>query len=249
MAAPKVALITGANRGIGLETARQLGRLGFTVLLGVRTLAKGVKAVGTLRQDGITARAVALDVADEASIQSAVREISAEFPALDVLVNNAGIAPDLGVGPQTKASTGPREMWHQTFGTNLFGLVRVCQLFLPLLRAAPAARIVNVSSRMGSLSITVDSRSGFRDRVGKCDVAYACSKAAVNMFTLHLATELADTPIKVNAAHPGWVRTDMGGPHAPMTVEEGARTLVTLATLGSDGSSGQFVHDGDVLPF
>lgn len=232
-----VALITGANKGIGLETARQLAKQGLLVIIGARDEAKGRAAAEALRKEGADARSVRLDVTDPASITAAAEQIGRDPGRLDVLVNNAGV---FAMGKDGAASTTGIETFRQTFDTNLYGVAAVTQAFLPMLRRSPAGRIVNLSSILGSVAEHADPNSGvFQMKV----TAYDCSKAALNMYTNHLAHELRGTTIKVNAAHPGWVKTDMGGPEAPMEIEDGARTSVWLATLPAEGPSGGFYHN------
>jgi NAD(P)-dependent dehydrogenase (short-subunit alcohol dehydrogenase family) len=241
----RVALITGANKGLGLETARQLGRMNITVLLGARDTSKGEAAAKKLSAEGIDARALQLDVTSDKDRDAAARFIQENFGKLDILVNNAGIAVDGGWGGNTTSSTTPQAL-QQTFATNLFATVALTQALLPLLRKSPAARIVNLSSIMGSLTLHSDPKSPI---YGVKPFAYDASKTALNAFTVHLAHELRDTKIKVNSAHPGWVKTDMGTDAAPMGVEEGARTSVALATLPDDGPTGAFIHLGKTLPW
>ena len=234
----KVALITGANKGIGLETARQLGRLGITVVLGSRDAQRGADAVAQLKSEGVAAQAVALSVTDAASIAAAAGWVEKEFGRLDILVNNAGVldyATETGPGSVTQASL------RATFDTNFFGLVAVTQAFLPLLKKSPAGRIVNLSSILGSLAEHGDTNSPiYPARL----LGYDASKAAVNMFTVELAQELKGTPLKVNSAHPGWVKTDMGGAGAMLEIADGAKTSVMLATLPPEGPSGGYFHLG-----
>ena len=239
----KVALITGANKGIGLETARQLGKQGIIVLVGARDAAKGEAAAKSLQGEGIDARAITLDVTDEASIAAAVTQVERECGRLDILVNNAGLGTDAN-----PASQEPISDWYRIFDTNVFGLVATTIAFLPLIRQSPAGRIVNLSSILGSITLRVAPDSPLRPVTGMV-AAYGASKAAVNMYTATLAQELADTPIKVNAAHPGWVKTDMGGASAPMEIEDGAKTSVRLATLDADGPTGGYFHLEDRLPW
>lgn len=234
---PRVALITGANKGLGLETARQLGGQGISVLIGARDSARGAAAVATLRAQGITAEAVALSVTDPASIAAAVASITRSHGRLDILVNNAGV---LDYGTDTGPSTTALATFRTTFETNVFGLIAVTQAFLPLLRASPAGRIVNLSSILGSIAEHRDSGSPI---YAMRFPAYDASKAAVNMYTAELAEELRGTAIKVNAAHPGWVKTDLGGEHAPMEIVDGAKTSVWLATLPAEGPTGGFFHN------
>lgn len=232
----RIALITGANKGIGLETARQLGQLGFQVLIGCRDLARGQEAAATLRDEKIDAQAIELDVTSDASIKAAVALIARDFVRLDVLVNNAGIA---AYGEDGPAGTTPLPVIRRLFETNFFGLIAVTQAMLPLIRKSAAGRIVNVSSILGSLGEHADPKSAVYNMEM---LAYDSSKTAVNAFTVHLARELRDTKIKVNAAHPGWVKTDLGGPQAPVEVVDGAKTSVRLATLPDTGPSGGFYH-------
>lgn len=240
----KVALITGANRGIGLETARQLGEKGFVVLLGARDRQKADTAAKELREQNIDARPLVLDVADPERIKRAAEEMSRDFDHLDVLVNNAGVMID---DEGKKVSGQSLEIWRKTFETNVFGLIAVTQAFLPLLRKSDAGRIVNLSSILGSTSYHATPGSPVYE--SKSSPAYNVSKAAVNAYTVQLAYELKDTSIKVNAAHPGWVKTEMGGEGAYMELEDGARTSVQLATIGPSGPSGTYQHLGEILPW
>jgi NAD(P)-dependent dehydrogenase (short-subunit alcohol dehydrogenase family) len=244
MSNKKIAFITGANKGIGKETARQLGKLGYTVLLGSRSVANGQAAVDELKAEQIDAHLVEIDVNDEASIRRAAGQVVERFGHVDALINNAGVALDFGV----KASEASLEVWRKTFEANLFGLVSTTQAFLPLVRKSPAGRVVNLSSILGSLALVSDPSSPIGGWSGT-GAAYGASKAAVNMFTAHLARELAGTSIKVNAAHPGWVKTELGGEGAMMEIVDGAKTSVALATLGADGPSGQYIHLGERLPW
>ena len=241
----RVALITGANKGLGLETARQLGKLNIIVLLGARDIGKGEAAAAGLRTEGIDARALKLDVNNAHDRDAAVKFIEENFGKLDILVNNAGIAIEDGWSGNKTSSTGVQTL-QQTFETNLFAPVALTQALLPLLRKSRAARIVNVSSIMGSLALHSDGNSPIYNIK---PFAYDASKAALNAFTIHLAHELRDTNMKVNSAHPGWVKTDMGTDAAPMGIVEGAKTSVALATLPDDGPTGAFIHLGKTLPW
>jgi NAD(P)-dependent dehydrogenase (short-subunit alcohol dehydrogenase family) len=243
MSTKKIALITGANKGIGLETARQLGKQGITVLAGARDEAKANAAGAELRKEGLDAHGIVIDVNDAGSIQKAAARIERDYGRLDILVNNAGVMLD---DKGKKPSEQPLELWRKTFETNLFGLVATTQALLPLLRKSAAGRIVNLSSILGSITLHATPGSPIYDSKTP---AYDASKSAVNAWTVNLAWELKDTPIKVNAAHPGWVKTELGGEGAPMEIEDGAKTSVALATLGPDGPTGGFVHMGETLPW
>jgi NAD(P)-dependent dehydrogenase (short-subunit alcohol dehydrogenase family) len=240
----KIALITGANKGIGLETARQLGKKQITVLLGARDIQKGETAAAELRQDGIDAQAIQLDVNDPESIKKAAAQVGAEFGRLDILVNNAGVMTD---ERGKKVSEQSLDTWRETFDTNVFGLIATTDAFLPLLRKSDAGRIVNLSSILGSIEF--HARPGSPVYESKDTPAYNVSKAAVNAYTVQLAYELKDTKVKVNAAHPGWVKTEMGGEGATMELEDGAKTSVALATIGADGPNGAYIHMGEPLPW
>jgi NAD(P)-dependent dehydrogenase (short-subunit alcohol dehydrogenase family) len=240
----KVALITGANKGIGLETARQLGKLGMAVLVGSRDLGRGEQAAEVLRGVGVDARAMKLDVTSEADRVAAAGFIRREFGRLDVLINNAAVNLDQGAGYET--STTPVETLRETFETNFFAVVDFTQRLLPLIRKSAAGRIVNVSSAQGSLAQLAPKGSPI---YATKTFSYDASKTALNSFTLHLAHELRGTKIKVNSIHPGWVRTDMGGELAPLDLVEGARTSVRLATLGDDGPTGGYFHMDLALPW
>ena len=239
----KIALISGANKGIGLETARQLGQQGIIVFLGARALAKGQAAADELKQQGIDARAIQFDVLNPADIQTAVAAIEQEFGHLDILINNAGILLET-LGTNTSLEISDADL-RTTFDTNFFAVIAVTNDFLPLLRKSAAGRIVNVSSIVGSLGIQSDPKAGMNSKT----LAYDASKAALNAYTIHLADALKDTKIKVNSGHPGWVKTDMGTDAAPMDLAYGARTEVYLATLPEDGPTGGFFHLEDPLPW
>jgi NAD(P)-dependent dehydrogenase (short-subunit alcohol dehydrogenase family) len=240
----KIALVTGANKGIGFETARQLAKSGGVhVILAARDHAKGVGAALTLQGEGLDVEALTLDVTDAASIAAAVKDITGKFGRLDILINNAGIALEDG---KKKVSEQPLEVWRKTFETNLFAVITVTQAFLPLLRKSAAGRIVNLSSILASMTLHSDPTSPiYQFKVP----AYNVSKTAVNAWTVQLAYELRDTPIKVNAAHPGYVKTDMGGPSAPMEIVDGAKTSVALALIDADGPNGAYIHMGEPLPW
>lgn len=230
---PRVALITGANKGIGFAIARQLGASGHTVWLGCRDLHRGDAAVDTLRAENIDAHAVQLEVTDAASISAAAAILDREVGKLDVLVNNAGL---MFAPPPSLAEESVDEM-QQMFETNVFGVVRVTQAFLPLLRRSDAARIVMMSSGLSSLGEALDMRSetwtvGF--------AGYCASKTALNMLTVKLAKELAREGIKVNACDPGLTSTDMTGNGPGHSPDIGARPAVALATSHAYGPTAGF---------
>jgi NAD(P)-dependent dehydrogenase (short-subunit alcohol dehydrogenase family) len=247
----KVAFITGANKGIGLETARGLGELGIAVVLGSRDEARGRAAAEGLKAAGIAdVEAVRFDVNRPEDHHEIARHLEQKYGKLDILVNNAGVMLDPGdfedpAGLNTTTKVNPGVL-RDTFETNFFNIVALTQALLPLIRNAPAGRIVNLSSILGSLTLHSDPSSPIYATKA---FAYNASKTALNAFTVHLAHELRDTPIKVNSAHPGWVKTDMGGSAAPMEVSEGGRTSVELATLADDGPTGGFFHAGQPLPW
>jgi len=245
MADAKIALISGANKGLGLETGRQLGKLGYTVLLGSRDALKGEVAARQLRHEGIDARVVKLDVGRQSDIDATAAMIAGEFGKLDVLINNAGVMNEKGWTKNTTSET-TLENLRATFETNLFAVFALTKALLPLLKKSEAGRVVNVSSILGSVSL--QATKGSPTYVTKL-FAYNASKAALNMLTISLAHELRHTKIKVNSAHPGWVKTDLGGSAAPMNVVDGAKTEVELATLGEDGPTGGFFHNGKEIPW
>jgi NAD(P)-dependent dehydrogenase (short-subunit alcohol dehydrogenase family) len=243
MSSKQIALVTGANKGIGFETARQLAARGITVLLGARDEKRGLEAAETLKKEGLDVQFIQLDVNDPASQDNAAKFIADKFGKLDILINNAGVARDF----QVPASKGSIEQWRETFETNVFSLISLTQKLLPLVKKSDAGRIVNLSSILGSLTLNRDPNSSLGAL--STGTAYNASKAALNMFTVNLANELNGTPIKVNSAHPGWVKTDMGGEAAPLGVEEGAKTSVWLATLPNDGPTGGYFFNGEALPW
>jgi len=246
----KVAFITGANRGLGLETARELGKQGIVVILGSRDSKKGEAAAAKLRDEGINAESLGFDVTKSKDHQKAYDYLAKKYGRLDILVNNAGVLKEDQVSttapaPNATSAVSPQTL-RETFETNFFAPVALTQRLLPLIRKAPAGRIVNVSSILGSLALHSDPKSPIYSFKS---FAYDSSKAALNAFTVHLAHELRDNKIKVNSAHPGWVKTEMGGPNAPMEVSEGGKTSAQLATLADDGPSGGFFHLGQPLPW
>jgi NAD(P)-dependent dehydrogenase (short-subunit alcohol dehydrogenase family) len=240
----KIALITGANKGLGLEMARQLGRAGATVVLGARDPEKGEAAAESLRKEGLDAHFWKLDVIRKEDYAAAAAFLEQRFGRLDILINNAGIsAESLGSG---KASTTTDDVIRRTFDTNFFAAVALTRTLLPLIKKSEAGRIVNMSSILGSQALHADPKSPIYDFKS---LSYDASKAALNSFTIHLAHELKDTKIKVNSAHPGWVKTDMGTDAAPMEIPEGGKTGVELALLGENGPTGGFFHLGKAVPW
>jgi NAD(P)-dependent dehydrogenase (short-subunit alcohol dehydrogenase family) len=241
----KVVLITGANKGIGFEVARQLGRAGFTVLLGARDAARGEEAAAKLRSEGADVRYVVADLDRAAETSKALAaQIGKEFGHLDVLVNNAGIF-DL-TGGDSPASTVTSEALRRTFEINFFGTVEFTQPLLPLLRGAESARIINVSSGLGSLGLNSDATSPFYPVK---PLGYNASKAALNMFTVDLAWELRDTKIKVNSICPGFTATDINGNTGTQTIEEGAEAIVRFAQQPDDSPTGGFFHKDGSYPW
>jgi NAD(P)-dependent dehydrogenase (short-subunit alcohol dehydrogenase family) len=230
----KIALITGANKGIGFETARQLGAAGLTVLVGARDEARGRDAERALRDGGADARFVHLDVTDPKSVERAAEWIDAEYGRLDVLINNAGTASVARRGgPPSQTSL---DDMRAVYEINVFGVVAVTNAMLPLLRRAPAARVVNVSSEVGSITSQSNPASPLSRMPASAQ--YPSSKAALDMLTAMYAKELRDTAIKVNAANPGYTDTDFNDHRGFRTAAEGAEPSVYLATLPDDGPSG-----------
>ena len=244
----KIALVTGATRGIGLETVRQLAETGVHVLLAGRNRDKAVEAALQLQRQGLLVEAIALDVTDSASIAAAAKEIERKHGKLDILVNNAGIIADeadKGVSGQSIAT------WRKTFDTNLFGVIETTQALLPLIRKSAAGRIVNVSSLLGSISEHQNPASFIYEFKGV--PSYNVSKSAVNAWTVHLAHELKGTGIKVNTIHPGYVKTDMNKAgdvqNGELDVADGARTSVRLALIDNAGPTGGYYYFDQVLPW
>ncbi|VWD05692.1 short-chain dehydrogenase [Burkholderia lata] len=242
----RIALVTGATRGIGLETARQLGAKGVRVLLAGRDRGRADEAARRLRDAGHDVVGCQLDVTDATSVTHAAAAVEREYGRLDILVNNAGIRiEEYGKQPSEQ----PLHQWRETFETNLFGIVAVTQAFLPLIRKSAAGRIVNVSSLLASLGTHSDPDSYAYSEKFKSLPAYSASKSAVNSWTVHLAFELRDTPVKVNAVHPGYTRTDMNDGDGAIEVEAGASTSVAMALIDRDGPSGRYVHMGEPVPW
>ena len=243
----KIAFITGGNRGIGYQTALDL-KDSAKVVIGSRNLAQGEAAVEKLRDAGVDADAIEFDITSPTSHRAAYDYFEAKYGRLDILVNNAGVAGGKfpGTGPEHRAADVPQDLLRRVFETNFFSQVALTDTLLPLLKKSPAGRIVNLSSILGSLTLHADPNSPIYNAKS---FAYDASKTALNAFTVHLAYELRGTNIKVNSAHPGWVKTDMGGPEAPMELKDGSKTSVALATLPDDGPSGGYFHQGKPLPW
>ena len=235
----RIALVTGANKGIGLEIARQLAETDVTVLLGSRDAERGRAAIAELSASGLNVEAIEIDLNDESTIARAAERIAAEHGRLDILVNNAGIV-DAADGPPSMAQAAAAR---RLMETNFIGTLAVTQAMLPLLRRSRAGRIVNLATTLGSLAINGDPSSPYYEaRL----IGYNASKAALNMLTVQLAAELKATPIVVNSVAPGYVRTDLTGNNGFMTPEEGARLPVRYALLGDDAVTGRFIEpDGD----
>lgn len=231
MAQP-IALVTGAYRGLGLETVKQLAEKGYTVILTGRRPEKGQTAVDKLAEQGLEVVYHNLDVTDDESIKKIRAFIRYEFGKLDVLVNNAGIHYDQG----NSAANPDWQVVREATDTNFIAPWKVTVALLPLLKKSDQGRVVNVSSGSGSLQDVTPGTP-----------AYSTSKAALNMLTIQLAAELESDGIKVNAVCPGWVRTEMGGPEAPRSLEEGASGIVWAATLPDDGPTGSFFRDGEQI--
>jgi NAD(P)-dependent dehydrogenase (short-subunit alcohol dehydrogenase family) len=245
-----IALITGASKGIGKETARRLGALGMTVLVGARDAGRGQAAASELRDLGADARHLQLDVTDQQSLDAAREVIDTTYGRLDVLVNNAGISLEQADDIRGVPSAVPVAILRATYETNVFGVVAVTNTLLPLLRRSRAGRIVNVSSTMGSCAAWADPDSPQR-RYAPPLLAYDSSKAALNAITVHHAAELAGTPVKVNAASPGYVATDLNNHRGTLQPEDegSVAVIVRLATLGPDGPTGAFLSDEGPAPW
>ncbi len=233
----RVAVVTGAYRGLGLETCRQLAEKGYSVILTARRIQEGQSAADSLREQGLDVSFHALDVLDEDSIQALAADVQRDHGRLDVLVNNAGIFPRSAQGSDGDSIFNVHiDSVRQGLETNTLAVLRLCQLMIPMMKGE--GRVVNVSSGMGQLS----------EMNGGC-TGYRLSKTALNALTRIFADELKGSSVKVNSVCPGWVRTDMGGPGAPLEVSEGARGIVWAATLPPDGPSGGFFRNGEPIPW
>lgn len=228
-----LAVVTGAYRGLGFETCRELARRGYAVILTARKVPVGKQAAETLQAEGLAVQFHPLDVSDEASIEALAQHLRDHYPRLDVLVNNAGIFPD-NAPWEAEASVFDAQLdtIREAFSTNTLGPLRLCQRLIPLMKGH--GRVVNVSSGMGQLS----------DMNGGCP-GYRLSKTALNAVTRIFADELKGTGVKINSVCPGWVRTEMGGSEAPLSIPEGVKGIVWAATLPDDGPSGGFFRHGE----
>lgn len=233
----KVALVTGANKGIGFEIVRQLSQKGFFVYLGSRNLEKGLSAVEKLKLEGLgNMEPIQLDVTSQVSVDSARKLIGTRTRVLDVLINNAGISGERGQA----ALESTADQYQQVYDTNVFGVIRVTQAFIDLLKASPEPRIVNVSTAMASLTLAADI---VNDNYPKRYVVYQSSKAALNMYTVHLAYELRNTPFKVNAVCPGYTQTDFTGHQGTSTPPQAAQRIIKYALIGQDGPTGKYFSE------
>lgn len=248
---PKVALVTGANKGIGYATAEQLAALGMAVVVGARDAQRGKEAAEALRAQGAHALAVVMDVTDPTTVQAAAEEIETAFGHLDVLVNNAAITGSGQVSPMDATDQIPSridlDMVRAVFETNVFGVLTVTNAMLPLLRRSPAPRVVNVSSHSASLALTADPDGPFAALLPSA--AYNPSKSALSALTVQYAHELREESILVNAVAPGFVDTDINDHTGLLTPAQGAAAVVELATVGSDGPTGGFFAQEGRLPW
>jgi NAD(P)-dependent dehydrogenase (short-subunit alcohol dehydrogenase family) len=235
MSSRKIAIVTGGNRGIGREIARQLAKQDIVVIIGVRDPEKGERTAAELKEEGVTIYSHPLDVNDTKVVQRFVENVEKSYGAPGILVNNAGVYPEK---TESKFLDTKTSVWRETFETNLFGAMRMCREVVPLMKKLRQGRIVNMSSGLGQMH-----------QMGEGSPAYRVSKAALNALTRTLAAEVAGSGILVNSMSPGWVRTAMGGETAPRSVEEGADTAVWLATLPSNGPTGQFFRDRKPIPW
>ncbi|PAE14728.1 short-chain dehydrogenase [Virgibacillus sp. 7505] len=239
---PKIVLITGGNKGIGLETARQLGKMGYEILLGSRNEKRGLEAVTLLEKENIKAKTMSLDVTNPNSIFSAVEIIEQEYGLLDILINNAGVFLE---GDITQSEL-DLSVLKSTYETNVFGVFSVTKAMLPLLRKSSSGRIVNLSSGLGSLALNTDPKSEFYN---VNTLAYNSSKTAVNALTVFFAKEFSDSPIKINSVCPGFTATDLNGNSGYRSVEQAASIVVKLATINNDGPTGGFFDEDGVVPW
>ena len=241
----KIAFISGANRGIGLVTSKKLAEKGIKVILGSRDLDKGAKAVSELTQSGFQPDLVQYDATDLDAPKKVYDYISEKYEKLDILINNAGVLLTGNLFVENSSTVSDNDI-KKTFQTNLFAVISLTQKLLPLIKKSESGRIVNVSTILSSLTLHSAKDSPITPAK---EFAYNASKTALNAYTVHLANELKDTKIKVNSGHPGWVKTELGGPNAPIDVEDSYKTSVQLATLDDDGPTGGLFHENDTIPW
>ncbi|HEY7392064.1 MAG TPA: SDR family oxidoreductase [Bryobacteraceae bacterium] len=237
-----IALVTGANKGIGYEIARGLAVKGMTVLLACRDMGRAETAAERLKQEKLDAVPLLMDVSRAETIAAAAKHVEGSYGKLDVLINNAGIAREW----QSKPSNTDLAVVREIYETNLFGPIATIQTMLPLLLRSPAGRIVNVSSSLGSLQLTSDPASPMSQLLA---LGYCSSKSALNATTVQFANELKGTPIKVNAVCPGYVATDLNNHSGPRTPEQGARIAIEMAMIGADGPTGGYFDDDGRVPW
>jgi NAD(P)-dependent dehydrogenase (short-subunit alcohol dehydrogenase family) len=243
----KNVLITGANKGLGFEASRQFAKLGYQVIMSGRNEELLAKAAMQLRNEGYAVDLIKLDVTKEPDIEKAYAYINDKYGVLDILVNNAAVQLDKSSqGGSNTTLDIPMPVLRETFDINFFGMIALTRAMMPLIEKSTAGRIVNVTSVLGSLSLHSNPDAPI---AGTKSFAYNASKTAVNQFTVHLASALKETHIKVNAAHPGWVKTGLGGPNAPLETTDGVKTIINLATLPDDGPTGTYQHMGKVIPW
>ncbi|MFW0717431.1 SDR family oxidoreductase [Pedobacter sp. N23S346] len=241
----KIALVTGANKGIGFETAKQLAQQNIKVLLGARNETEGKKAEGILRDLSLDVTYIKLDISDSTDIENVKNYIEGEHGALDILINNAAVFLD-GEWFGNNTETVTLKTLRDTFDINYFGTVELTQALLPAIRKSDAGRIVNVSSVSGSFGVHLDETHWL---YALKPYAYSASKTALNQFTVFLANALSDSKIKVNAVNPGWVQTSIGSDQAPLTPAEGAKSGVEMALIDENGPTGTFSQSGEILPW
>lgn len=241
----KIAFISGANRGIGFETAKQLAGIGIKVIIGSRNLEKGKAAKEKLASEGFKVELVEYDALDKEAPEKVYDFINDKYEKLDILVNNAGVLKTGNLFVTNSSKVTEKDL-KETFQTNFFSVVSLTQKLLPLIKKSETGRIVNVSTILSSLTLHSAKDSPISPAK---EFAYNSSKTALNAYTVHLAHELKNTNIKVNSGHPGWVKTELGGPNAPMEVSESYKTSLKLATLDNNGPTGCLYHLDDTIPW
>ena len=241
----KIAFISGANRGIGYVTSKKLAEKGIKVVLGSRDLDKGKRVLDELTELGYESDLVQYDAENLDAPQKVYDHISEKYKKLDILINNAGVLLTGNLFVKNSSTVSDNDV-KKTFQINLFAVISLTQKLLPLIKKSDSGRIVNVSTILSSLNLHSTKDSPIAPAK---EFAYNASKTALNAYTIHLANELKDTKIKVNSGHPGWVKTELGGPNAPMDVEDSYKTSVELATLDDDGPTGGLFHENDTIPW